>query len=358
MIIIKEQAETKQPHFQKFEMKRRLEIEYFLNSLRFWYILFCIFFVIAAHGEVQISLIPLKFLLSSCLLYSVYRLLRPLVPSYNRHFLANADYADFVFVGLLIHFTGGTESFFLLSFLFPVLSGLIRFGTNGGLLGLLIMGIILPATSFTAINIHIPFSLHFWANLGNLFFAVGIVAVLVEKEEKLRKTVYTSSITDSLTGLYNAAYLEERVNEELAYCCRGNHSNQTFAIIFIDLNGFKKINDTYGHLIGDKVLIHVAKVLQESTRGGETLARYGGDEFIIFLPQANQKQADKLAQRLNQEMKIHPFMLNENNITPGLSVGAAIYPVHGYDLEELLRIADQQMYEQKQQIKASSQQSS
>lgn len=334
-------------------MKRRLEIEHFLNSLRFWYILFCVLFVLAAYGKVQLPLIPLKFLLSSALLYSIYRFLRPLVPNYSRHFLANADYADFAFVCLLIYFTGGIESLFLLSFLFPMLSGLIRFGTEGGLLGLFIMSTFLPITFFTASNIYIPSYLHFGANLANLLFAVGIVAVLVKKEEKLRKTIYTSSVTDSLTGLYNAAYLEERVNEEISLCCRENHTDHTFAIVFIDLNGFKKINDTYGHLIGDKVLLHVAGILQKNTRSGETLARYGGDEFILFLPQTNQNQAEKLIQRLRQEMKTHPFVQNKNNITPGLSIGVAIYPIHGYDLEELLLAADQQMYSEKQRTKNS-----
>ncbi len=334
-------------------MKRHLEIEHFLNSLRFWYILVCILFVLAAYGKVQFAFIPLKLILSSGLLYSVYRLLRSLVPNYSRHFLANADYADFAFVCLLIHFTGGTESLFLLSFLFPMLSGLIRFGAKGGILGLLIMSIFLPVTYFTASNIYIPPYLHFGANLANLIFAVSIVAVLVKKEEKLRKTIYTSSITDSLTGLYNAAYLEERVNEELSYSCREHHTNYTFAIIFIDLNGFKKINDTYGHLVGDKVLLHVAKVLQRNTRGGETLARYGGDEFVLFLPQADQSQTEKLRQRLKEEMRAHPFILCDNNITPELSIGVAIYPIHGYDLEELLLAADQQMYAEKQQTKNS-----
>lgn len=353
MLYIKTQGcvDLPQQHNQKFEIKRYMEIELYLNSLRFWYILFCIIVLLVAYEHIQLSFEHLAIFASFSLIYSIYCLLRPVVPNPKRSLFSKVNSLDFIFIGFLVYFTGGLESFFILALIFPLLGSLIRFGTNGGMLGLLIIALILLLMHFLNISagVVVPFYLELSANLGNLLFAFWVVAVQVKKEEVLRREIYRSSITDALTGLYNAAYLKERVAEEVFYCCRREEG--TFTLIFIDLNGFKAINDTYGHLVGDKVLVHVAKTLKENIRKEETLARYGGDEFILFLPGANHEEAEQAAQRLGQSVKQNSYLWKGVNIGPVLSIGTATYPADGHDLEELLLTADRRMYKEKQQYK-------
>lgn len=328
-----------------------MEIEFFLNSLRFWYVLFFITVLFLAYEYIWLSFEHLAIFASVGLIYSIYHILRPVVPNLEKSLFSRFNGLDFVLVGFLVFFTGGLESFFILAFIFPLLGNLIRLGTRGGILGLSIIALILLLINFVKISVGVvvPFYLELITNAGNLLFVFWIVAVQVRKEEVLRREIYRYSITDALTGLYNAAHLRERVTEGIFYCCRREEG--TFTLIFIDLNAFKIINDTYGHLVGDKVLVHVAKILGENTRKEEILARYGGDEFVLFLPEANQKEAEQAAQRLSQSMGLHPYVWQGVNLGPVLSIGTATYPGDGHDLEALLLTADHRMYKEKQQYK-------
>lgn len=347
MNIVKKLGKTTQDvSRQKFEIKRRMEIEHFLNGLRLWYVLFFGVALFAASGYVVAPFEHLLVFVSIALVYSVYRFLRPVNPNYAQHFLLNTDYPDFVFVTFLIYFSGGFSSVFFAALIFPLVTGLVRFGVAGGILGLSVIAIVLLLMTLidTAVVTFPPY-LGLLSDFGVLFFVFWVVAVLVRKEEGLREKIYSSSITDALTGAYNASYLRERVNEELLLSYR--HKDNTFTIAFIDLNGFKKINDTYGHAVGDEVLIHIVDILRKNTRGNEVLARYGGDEFIIFLPRTTKEEAEKLAQRAAKELSSSPYIMKNDKIALSFSVGVAGYPEDGYNLDEIMMAADQKMYEQK-----------
>ncbi len=153
------------------------------------------------------------------------------------------------------------------------------------------------------------------------------------------------AITDDLTKLFNLRYLYRVLDTEVKRC-RRYHSS--FAIIFLDLDSFKLVNDTHGHLIGSKTLVEVARMLISSVRDVDIIARYGGDEFVIVLPHTTVEMAYRIAARLQHDIKNHSFLTEDGlSLRITASFGVAGYPDHAGDETELLRIADQAMYSAK-----------
>jgi diguanylate cyclase (GGDEF)-like protein len=146
------------------------------------------------------------------------------------------------------------------------------------------------------------------------------------------------SITDSLTGVKTRRYFWEAVSSE---CKRASRSGRAFSVVLLDLDKFKEVNDTSGHLEGDLVLARVGRLLEQQSRQSNVVARYGGDEFIVLMPETGSDQAQVLAERLRQTMATDP-MLAQHRITG--SFGVASFPVHGLSLEEIVRAADAAMY--------------
>ena len=146
------------------------------------------------------------------------------------------------------------------------------------------------------------------------------------------------SITDGLTGIKTRRFFYEALSSEWR---RGLRSGRPFSIVLIDLDKFKAVNDTHGHLEGDLVLARVGRLLEQKCRQSNVVARYGGDEFIILMPETGIEQAEALAERLRQWLATDT-MLDEHKITG--SFGVASYPVHGRSAEEIIRVADVGMY--------------
>jgi diguanylate cyclase (GGDEF)-like protein len=146
------------------------------------------------------------------------------------------------------------------------------------------------------------------------------------------------SITDGLTGIKTRRFFYEALSSEWR---RGLRSGRPFSVILIDLDRFKAVNDTHGHLEGDLVLARLGRLLEQKCRQSNVVARYGGDEFIILMPETGIEQAEALAERLRQWLA-SDTMLNEHKITG--SFGVASYPVHGRSAEEIVRVADVGMY--------------
>ncbi|NMM37689.1 MAG: EAL domain-containing protein [Glaciimonas sp.] len=149
---------------------------------------------------------------------------------------------------------------------------------------------------------------------------------------------------DSLTGLPNRALFMDRLKQSLAVAQR---HEQRVAILFMDINRFKEINDTQGHNVGDQVLIEVARCFQAITRGEETLARLGGDEFGVTAAGADQAAATLIAERLQQAL-VEPITVKGQTFTLGMSIGIAVYPEDGATTEDLLKRADIAMYRAKE----------
>ena len=175
----------------------------------------------------------------------------------------------------------------------------------------------------------------------DLAHRVGLALAAQAREGQLRYQAFH----DTLTGLPNRALLLERLTQEMAHARR---SGRQLALLYIDLDHFKKINSTQGHEAGERLLCQVAERLSSCTREGDTVARLGGDEFVILLPGlAHPKQAARLAGEM-QALLAEPFLLDASNSSHvGASVGVAIFPEDGSLASELLKKADMAMYRAK-----------
>lgn len=150
---------------------------------------------------------------------------------------------------------------------------------------------------------------------------------------------------DLLTGIPNRRLLADRLGQAVAVAQRGG---RTLAICYIDLDGFKEVNDLYGHQKGDQLLVEVTRRIQHELRAGDTVARLGGDEFtVLFNDLAHEKECFQILERLMQTIA-SPVQLGEYSVVVSASVGVAFYPEDGKDGETLLKNADHSMYVAKQ----------
>lgn len=163
------------------------------------------------------------------------------------------------------------------------------------------------------------------------------ITELKEREEKIKYLAFR----DSLTGLYNRAMFNERLLLEIS---KAKRKDLSLAILFMDMDGFKAINDTLGHGSGDKLLKQIADKLMLSTRESDTIARYGGDEFIILLPELIEgNQINKFADKIIQIFR-NPWVVDDHIFYLTASIGVSIFPQDGTDADELIRKADAAMY--------------
>ncbi|WP_210541856.1 EAL domain-containing protein [Rhodoferax sp. PAMC 29310] len=150
---------------------------------------------------------------------------------------------------------------------------------------------------------------------------------------------------DPLTGLPNRLLLKDRCVQALSLADRGQRS---VALMFIDLDHFKNINDSLGHHVGDEVLVQLAQRLKANVRDQDTVARFGGDEFILLLPNADMLGAAHVADKLLQSA-MKPLHIGQHDLTVTPSIGIAIYPKDGADLDTLYKCADAAMYRAKEE---------
>ncbi len=169
------------------------------------------------------------------------------------------------------------------------------------------------------------------------FLELATELSLLFENSTLFKSIKRDAIFDHLTSLYRPKYFYEKVDEELKYVDKA-------AIIYIDFDKFKDINDTYGHLVGDKVLEIAGKIVKKNLRATDIPCRLGGDEFVIFLPESDREKAIKIAKRILEHFKTHPLKINNNTLNISLSAGISVFPDDSKDREELLAIADKSLY--------------
>ncbi|WPL16136.1 Cyclic di-GMP phosphodiesterase Gmr [Thiorhodovibrio winogradskyi] len=159
-----------------------------------------------------------------------------------------------------------------------------------------------------------------------------------------RQRIEQLAYTDALTGLPNRAQLSERIEFAISLARR---ERSHFAVLFIDLDRFKQINDSLGHVFGDQVLIEVARRITCTLRRVDTTARLGGDEFVLLLHQSDGAGAETIARRLLEAMS-RPFEIKDMKFSLGCSIGVAIYPEDGETLDDLIKNADSAMYHVKE----------
>src|SRR5690348_4681322 len=164
-----------------------------------------------------------------------------------------------------------------------------------------------------------------------------LISVALHNALTLQKA-QEQAITDGLTGVKTHRYLMEALSAEWK---RATRAGRHFSLALIDLDRFKFVNDFYGHLEGDLVLHRVGQILEQNCRSSDVVARYGGDEFVILMPDTNVSQAVQLAEKLRPAISEDP-LLREKTITA--SFGIASFPVHGSTPQELIQVADASMY--------------
>ncbi len=160
----------------------------------------------------------------------------------------------------------------------------------------------------------------------------------------LQERLQQESIADPLTGLKNRRYLIDRALEEIA---RANRKRSVLSLMLIDLVDFKRVNDTYGHLFGDEVLTELAKRISMVIRTADIPARYGGDEFVILMPDTSYRAAETAARRVIRAIQ-KPINIKDKSVLIRANIGIASFPSDGTDIETLLDMADRRMYQAKQ----------
>ena len=172
----------------------------------------------------------------------------------------------------------------------------------------------------------------------------GSLAALAIDNRRLYETLVHRSQYDQLTNAANRFLLENRLDEVISLASR---NSTRFALVYIDLDQFKRVNDLYGHRVGDLYLQQVAQRFADKLRGMDTLARVGGDEFIALIPTARSRaEVEEIGQRLLRSFE-RPFLIEGHVVQGSASIGIAIYPEDGLTKEELKRVADAAMYAHK-----------
>ena len=181
--------------------------------------------------------------------------------------------------------------------------------------------------------------------LGGLFVAYRRVQT---RERAAQSRIERLAHFDMLTGLPNRALLIDRLNQESSRAKRGA---RPFAVLMFDLDGFKKVNDTWGHAAGDQLLRQVGTRSRACVRASDTVGRLGGDEFLALLPETTLDGAREVAEKLRMALR-EPYDLGKGTTaTVGASVGLAVFPQHGTDAEDLQRAADAALYHSKREGK-------
>jgi two-component system cell cycle response regulator len=164
--------------------------------------------------------------------------------------------------------------------------------------------------------------------------------------ELANKRLRRLSITDGLTELFNHRHMHELLHEEFE---RTKRSNEPLALLMLDLDRFKQVNDTYGHPTGDVILYETARMLHETAREIDMVGRYGGEEFIVVLPGTDEEAALQFAERVRQAVEQHTYKDEANEVRMTVSGGVASYPGDGVDHPELLiKRADEALYAAKE----------
>jgi diguanylate cyclase (GGDEF)-like protein len=168
-----------------------------------------------------------------------------------------------------------------------------------------------------------------------------IAATAIQNALQLKRALELS-VTDDLTRLYNSRYLNQVLRHETK---RTSRSGRPLSLLFIDLDGFKAVNDTHGHLCGSRALVEAAALIRSSARETDVVARFGGDEFALVLPDTGAEGAYAVGERIRDRIAGHAFLAADRlDIRLTASVGLATLPDVANSSEELIHAADAAMY--------------
>ncbi len=212
------------------------------------------------------------------------------------------------------------------------------------LLGLAMVPLVVKGQSIGLVELlsHEPMA---WAP-GRLAFARTMAneAAMALENARLYENARALADRDPLTGFYNHRFLHERLGEEVI---RAQRARRPVSVLMLDLDDFKLVNDTFGHVFGDRVLLWTADRIRSTLRAPDVGARYAGDEFAIILPETDASAARHAAQRILDAFAASPFGDGDRNVPIALSIGAATHPTDGRTPTDLIAAADQALYQAK-----------
>ena len=168
--------------------------------------------------------------------------------------------------------------------------------------------------------------------------------VQIEEIERLQSALQELAVRDGLTGLYNRRYLDETLEREVSRARRDGHP---LSLVMLDIDYFKRVNDTYGHQFGDEVLKALAVALSHDVRAEDVACRFGGEEFLILLPNMPLDAARVRAEAWRRSVEALSIVHGEFAVHFTISLGVAAYPEHGKTPDDLTRCADQALYRAK-----------
>jgi len=161
---------------------------------------------------------------------------------------------------------------------------------------------------------------------------------------ELYKKMKELATTDALTGIYNRLYFQEKLSKELKIA---HENDYPLSFVIFDIDHFKKFNDNYSHLVGDKVLKIITSVVRNSIRRSDILARYGGEEFVVIFPNMDIERAQETCEMLRKKIEETPVKTRDLSLSVTVSFGVANYPLNAYSEENLIKAADRALYRAK-----------
>jgi diguanylate cyclase (GGDEF)-like protein len=246
----------------------------------------------------------------------------------------------------LIWLTGGASSPFVFLYHLVAVAAALTMGSRLAILvsaaaSLAYLGQLTLETSLSASNLEL---LRVGINLGSLWLLAYLAGVYASSERRARARVLELSQIDTLTGLFNRGQLFPTLEQEVQ---RTRRSGRGFCVLMVDLDGLKAINDSMGHLRGDDVLRSVGRVITGSIRGVDSAYRYGGDEFLILLPETEFIGAYVVAEKIREGVEEIGESLGTEAGSTSVSIGLVSHPEDGSSTEELMIAADRAMYQAK-----------
>jgi diguanylate cyclase (GGDEF)-like protein len=266
----------------------------------------------------------------------------------NRSKLMFEVWVMIVFITWVVWFSGQINSPLLSLYLLPIIASALIFGK---LPTAVMASAIIACLMFFAYNPKTKtlFTLPFWGELlaisGPMLLVAYITTMLAADIRYAVDKIKQVSDTDELTGTYNMRAFSSTLQRAFRQSVRYGHA---LSVVMIDSDNLKQINDTHGHESGNRLLQHLVRCIREQLRGSDVMARFGGDEFIVLLPETNNKGAMEMAERIRKAIEISRLDVRTGDTSITVSLGVASYPEDGGNLDVILEKADKAMYRAKQ----------